>query len=232
MASLINDSSNSGGRLNRSRRKMKEVEIVMASIACNQCPKSFRNESGLSWHITRVHGGESEYGSVAHVQGPETENNLDAPSARLDSGEETTGVLSGLAREVSHIQDSLELAIGSIETISDGHSSLKSVVQQLESKVISLGGLQKGLEAVKTQADSQEQNLAHLSEAVLALCRLLWELDTSHKDRRYFSDLAVNVSPEDRTSARDVLRKRLSSYRGEHLVDAVGSGQRSERRQG
>ena len=92
-------------------------------------------------------------------------------------------------------------------------TSLENGVQQLDSKVISLSQLLEGLEAVRTQVKSQERDLAHLNEVVSAVCRLLWELDVAHKDQQNICDIVVNVSPEARESAREVLRERLSIYR-------------------
>ena len=185
----------------------------MGSIACNQCPKSFRNESGLAWHVAHIHRGGSENGSISQVKALETIDSQTALSAIPGNFEDTVGAVSGLVEEVSEIQDLLEFARGSIETMSARQTSLENGVQQLDSKVISLSQLLEGLEAVRTQVKSQERDLAHLNEVVSAVCRLLWELDVAHKDQQNICDIVVNVSPEARESAREVLRERLSIYR-------------------
>ena len=49
--------------------------------------------------------------------------------------------------------------------------------------MVSLAQLLEGFEALKSQSDSQDRDLAHLKEAVLALGNFLWELDTEHKEQ-------------------------------------------------
>ena len=185
----------------------------MASIACNQCPKSFRNESGLAWHVAHIHGGGAESGSINQVQTLEPKEKLKAFSARLGDVEETVGTVSSLVEEIPEIRDLIEFVQAFVETMSARQTSLENGVQQLESKVVSLPQLLEGLEAVKTQVKSQERDLAHLNEMVSAVCRLLWELDVAHKDQENISDIVVNLSSEARKSAREVLRERLSMYR-------------------
>ena len=84
-------------------------------------------------------------------------------------------------------------------------------LERLESEICTLNRLPQILESAKTKASEQERDMAHVREVVLALSSLLWELDREHKGENSFADIAVDVSPEDRERAREIIRHVLSS---------------------
>ena len=183
----------------------------MATIPCEQCSKTFRAETGFAWHSAHLHQLEQDIDSVDSSSALERDDDIRSLSSRIDELEEAVGFVSDAGSRIEAVQNSLGLGEDSTETVAELITDLGGWLERLESEVSPLNRLPQILEGAKTRASEQEQAMAQVREVFLALSSLLWELDREHKAKNNFADIALDVSPEDRERARQVIRYVLSS---------------------
>jgi DNA repair exonuclease SbcCD ATPase subunit len=94
-------------------------------ISCPECQKSFRTESGLSWHLQKIHGKTSQQSNEAKaVQLANVQDTIQALEARLDSYGEAISELADKFRLVDEVQKEAIEALtraGKLESRLDEH---------------------------------------------------------------------------------------------------------------
>ena len=94
-------------------------------ISCPECEKSFRTESGLNWHLQKIHGKDSQQGNEAEtVQLENVHDSIQTLEARLDSYGEAITELASKFRLVGEVQkEAIEALqrVGKLESRLDEH---------------------------------------------------------------------------------------------------------------
>lgn len=127
----------------------------MATIPCPQCDKTFRGESGLNWHLERIHGQSRESDQLGHrvdVAGDHVDlrDTVNVLQERVDdiaiSAEEIAGKLSALdamAVRIRALEVGLSIATEDISRLRTQVETLKTGLRDaIEVSASARAGLQ------------------------------------------------------------------------------------------
>ena len=178
----------------------------MATTVCSECPRSFKTESGLTWHLAHIHqltGGDS----VDVMRGEPMGGEIELLPVRVDDLGESMGTDSELVAEVSKIRQLIGMGASTDETIFDQVVRLREQVERLETELHEFAQLSRRIRSIELKTIALEQSLSDLHPIVSALRDLLWNLDMSHKKREFADLVPEPSSPERIKEARGVLRR-------------------------
>ena len=104
----------------------------MATIVCKQCPKTFKTESGFTWHQAHQHEIGQAGDNVDPIPGLGSNNDGPTLSSKIDYLEDMVGFMSDLGSKITNVQTSLGLAEDSDETVADLLAALEDRLKQLK----------------------------------------------------------------------------------------------------
>ena len=145
----------------------------MATIVCQRCPKTFKTETGFTWHQAHQHEIGQAGDNVDPISGLGSNNDGPTLSSRIDDLEDMVGLMSDLGSRITNVQTSLGLAEDSDETVADLLAALEDRLKQLKLEVSYIFQLSHRLNAVEAKTKAQEGTIAQLGETVLRLSHLL-----------------------------------------------------------
>ena len=178
----------------------------MARVHCSQCEKTFRNPSGLSWHIFHIHAETAEAdkddtGATAFMASEE------ASPDNHNSDEWVEALVEAVKGSYSQLPDKFE-ADKTIVQRSEGRLiELQPRLDQMEKQLSMLEANQRDLPQLRQSVANLGNDAAGLSHLVNALGRLVWTLDQDiGKGRELFDSLWIKQpTKEELREARRVL---------------------------
>ncbi len=180
----------------------------MATTVCTQCSKSFRTESGLTWHRRHLHtlGGEAdpEQSSV------DAASKIELPGSLQAKVENIEDMLFLFVEELAEIRSAAGLDNESNRPVGDRLGELEARIDRTDSNLASLSELSGQLEAQGGRIAVLDRDVSRLRPVVYALCRLNRDLDPTGTQGRSPLVALVGTSPKEiRQRAIDVLREYL-----------------------
>ena len=142
----------------------------MAQLQCIHCPKSFKTESGLEWHLVHLHVGAASPVAQMESQPLAGEGGTPPPMevVELEEGDDdwTEAILASL-NEVTQIQRQLGTDMG----------QLRARLERLESAEAATGGLKKDADDLKASITSLDRTVSEIQSICEAMAWIIWGLD-------------------------------------------------------
>ena len=177
----------------------------MARIPCTQCDKTFKNPSGLEWHVDHLH--QSVHRSDKNHEASDSNEAMTdvevlwAKQELLEEEIESGSQKCQKARDSDHTQRSGFLA--SLE-------GLSNKVGQLEGEIPSLKQRTHHFVETRSTVAGLQQQLSDFQDVVVSLARLVVHIDQSHTKHKAFENIVVRLpSHTELEQARAVLRDVL-----------------------
>ena len=187
----------------------------MARIPCRQCYKTFKNPSGLEWHVDHLHqsvdrSDENHEASDANEAMTDVEV-LWAKQDLLEEEIESGSQKCQEARDRGHAQRSGFLA---------RLEGLNNKVDELEGQIPSLKQRTDHFVETRSTVAGLQQQLSDFQDVVVSLARLVVHIDQSHKKHKAFENIVVRLPlQKELEQARAVLRDVL----GMNQPDEMGA---------
>jgi len=172
----------------------------MAQIPCPECEKTFRTESGLNWHLERIH---------AYSQGDQG-GNPQPDQLSLQQEAEDIAQFEGTRDAVEALEQRIEGIATSHSEFSDGLARLSNRIEDLEKGVAPVAQLQQQVGEQRAKMPELLREVSGLETVANSLSQLVWKLDQDHKERITLRDaMMAQPSPAELNQAREVLREAL-----------------------
>ena len=180
----------------------------MATLACSNCPKTFKTQNGLTWHLAHAHL-SPVVESPPRVQEILVATYEGEAKGLPDMADLTKDKLEALLHETLKRAEELQVSHGldseSAESMQDDLSRIGERVKELEACTGCLTALRSEVKSQESGIASLKRQLAERDAVIASLCRLVLKLDTDHKERHTFADLAVDRSEATVNEARSIL---------------------------
>ena len=189
----------------------------MARISCPLCDKTFRNPSGLSWHVSHIHPPVA----TANMAMSGALDLLTAEQVSLEGVEPDIGDQADASELSTHLNglngldEKVEEMASAVQETQDHLRELGSRLDVAERSIGGIGAIQAKIGKQREAFTGMRSDVDMIRSVVVSLCRLMWGIDQDHnKDRRGGDQWANHSTDEEVEEAREALRGVLGIYPG------------------
>ena len=163
----------------------------MARISCPECDKTFRNPSGLSWHMSHIHPPAATASiAMSEAMDPFTTERVPLEGVEPNIGDQADA--SALSAKLDGLEEKVEAVVSAAQETQDHLEGLGPRLEAAEWGLESIGAMQEKVVKLREAFTGVRSDVDMLRSVVASLCRLVWELDQNHSKQHRAGDQWAN----------------------------------------